>query len=321
MDCTKREEKTKNNSVHSNDDVNVDSGRPRVVCHGQSKDYNNEQKEYGNNDEDIEEHDVHLIYDHEHTDDEDEEIRNNFHPPNDEDKKDALPAKISKCTHERCRCVCIMPECNRIIMFDDEVELQLHNRVLEQHPDTTDGPSVGLGWKYNVQKGTLCDQHHPVSWLNAQQRHEKLEEYGFTHEEMDEAIKEVHEIHFQRLESSKKGGSGNRVVAQRNAPRNSNIYRQPLKKGKSSTRFTYHETENTRNDSIELAKQTRANTAKNAQYSSSSLADENSEYNVGSASNNRALKSDHYYAVTVKANPKIVTDKKSTKKRLFFWKT
>merc|ERR1712166_1075935 len=86
--------------------------------------------------------------------------------------------------------------------FNDVVETQIHDTVLEEHPDTQDGPSIGLGWKYSVQEETLCDIRHDITYLTSDARRDKLKEYGFDSDEMNDAVKEIHKIHSDRLQSS-----------------------------------------------------------------------------------------------------------------------
>ena len=98
---------------------------------------------------------------------------------------------------------CLIIGCtNHVVKFNDVVSTQIHDTVLEEHPDTQDGPSIGLGWKYSVQEETLCDIRHDITYLTSDARRDKLKEYGFDSDEMNDAVKEIHKIHSDRLQSS-----------------------------------------------------------------------------------------------------------------------
>ena len=98
---------------------------------------------------------------------------------------------------------CLIIGCtNHVVKFNDVVSTQIHDTVLEEHPDTQDGPSIGLGWKYSVQEETLCDIRHDITYLTSDARRDKLKEYGFDSDEMNVAVKEIHKIHSDRLQSS-----------------------------------------------------------------------------------------------------------------------
>jgi len=98
---------------------------------------------------------------------------------------------------------CLIIGCtNHVVKFNDVVETQIHDTVLEEHPDTQDGPSIGLGWKYSVKEETLCDIRHDITYLTSDARRDKLKEYGFDSDEMNDAVKEIHKIHSDRLQSS-----------------------------------------------------------------------------------------------------------------------
>merc|ERR1740130_1917554 len=98
---------------------------------------------------------------------------------------------------------CLIIGCtNHVVKFNDVVQTQIHDTVLEEHPDTQDGPSIGLGWKYSVQEETLCDIRHDITYLTSDARRDKLKEYGFDSDEMNVAVKEIHRIHSDRLQSS-----------------------------------------------------------------------------------------------------------------------
>ena len=98
---------------------------------------------------------------------------------------------------------CLIIGCtNHVVKFNDVVSTQIHDTVLEEHPDTQEGPSIGLGWKYSVQEETLCDIRHDITYLTSDARRDKLKEYGFDSDEMNDAVKEIHKIHSDRLQSS-----------------------------------------------------------------------------------------------------------------------
>merc|ERR1712166_996166 len=145
--------------------------------------------------------------------------------------------------------------------FNDVVETQIHDTVLEEHPDTQDGPSIGLGWKYSVQEETLCDIRHDITYLTSDARRDKLKEYGFDSDEMNVAVKEIHKIHSDRLQSS-------------------NAYRLERKQ-----------------QALEHQKQFRRNSAKFT-YTAATVIKNDDGSNKDQQKNNSKRRSNSYYAVT-----------------------
>lgn len=157
---------------------------------------------------------------------------------------------------------CLIIGCtNHVVKFNDVVETQIHDTVLEEHPDTQDGPSIGLGWKYSVKEETLCDIRHDITYLTSDARRDKLKEYGFDSEEMNEAVKEIHKIHSDRIQSS-------------------NAYRMERKQ-----------------QALKHQKQFRRNSAKFT-YTAATVIKKDDGSNNDPRKNNSKRRSNSYYAVT-----------------------
>ena len=158
---------------------------------------------------------------------------------------------------------CLIIGCtNHVVKFNDVVETQIHDTVLEEHPDTQDGPSIGLGWKYSVQEETLCDIRHDITYLTSEARRDKLKEYGFDSDEMNVAVKEIHKIHSDRLQSS-------------------NAYRLERKQ-----------------QALEHQKQFRRNSAKFTYTAATVIKKDDGSSNNDPRKNNSKRRTNSYYAVT-----------------------
>ena len=158
---------------------------------------------------------------------------------------------------------CLIIGCtNHVVKFNDVVETQIHDTVLEEHPDTQDGPSIGLGWKYSVQEETLCDIRHDITYLTSEARRDKLKEYGFDSDEMNDAVKEIHKIHSDRIQSS-------------------NAYRLERKQ-----------------QALEHQKQFRRNSAKFTYTAATVIKNDDGSSNNDQRKNNSKRRSNSYYAVT-----------------------
>ena len=158
---------------------------------------------------------------------------------------------------------CLIIGCtNHVVKFNDIVSTQIHDTVLEEHPDTQDGPSIGLGWKYSVQEETLCDIRHDITYLTSDARRDKLKEYGFDSDEMNVAVKEIHKIHSDRLQSS-------------------NAYRLERKQ-----------------QALEHQKQFRRNSAKFTYTAATVIKKDDGSSNNDPRKNNSKRRSNSYYAVT-----------------------
>jgi len=72
------------------------------------------------------------------------------------------------------------------------------------HPDTTVGVPIQLGWKYSKRTSVLHDvPSKPIEHISKERREEKLKESGFSSTEMKQAINEVHKIHSSRIMNSR----------------------------------------------------------------------------------------------------------------------
>jgi hypothetical protein len=157
---------------------------------------------------------------------------------------------------------CLIIGCtNHVVKFNDVVSTQIYDTVLEEHPDTQEGPSIGLGWKYSVQEETLCDIRHDITYLTSEARRDKLKEYGFDSDEMNDAVKEIYKIHSDRLQSS-------------------NAYRLERKQ-----------------QALEHQKQFRRNSAKFT-YTAATVIKNDDGSNNDQQKNNSKRRSNSYYAVT-----------------------
>lgn len=108
--------------------------------------------------------------------------------------------KVDDDVHGSCRIDKNHIKSSNGVRFDDEVCVHAHNTVLGYHPDTTDGPPVQLGWKYNTRTSTLHNApSKPIEYISKQKREETLKESGFQQSEMDKAVEEVKQIHSSRI--------------------------------------------------------------------------------------------------------------------------
>merc|ERR1711959_524668 len=90
------------------------------------------------------------------------------------------------------------------VAFETTVSTRAYNTVLAYHPDTHHGPPIALGWRHVSQCTTLEDhngKHKSIHCIPTDERVQQLKEYGYTVEDMKEAIKEVQRVHFSRVES------------------------------------------------------------------------------------------------------------------------
>jgi hypothetical protein len=188
---------------------------------------------------------------------------------------------------------CSIIGCNKHVMFDDEIEMHIHETVLGQHPDCPqDGPPIELGWKYNVKKGTLCDSHHDIIHLNSIERQNKLKEYGFTQQQMDDAIKEVHRIHFNRIQSSHTypGSYEERMKLQRR------------KRHREREREREHQHQQQRSKGSRKGNSTIFTSYTSTTVKKSDNDDDNNNTNDQQRKNNK--RNNSYYAVTVNSKAK-----------------
>ena len=170
---------------------------------------------------------------------------------------------------------CLIIGCtNHVVKFNDVVSTQIHDTVLEEHPDTQDGPSIGLGWKYSVKEETLCDIRHDITYLTSEARRDKLKDYGFDSDEMNDAVKEIHKIHSDRLQSS-------------------NAYRLERKQ-----------------QALEHQKQFRRNSAKFTYTAATVIKKDDGSSNNDQRKNNSKGRSNSYYAVTT-IKSKVKSESKS----------
>ena len=209
---------------------------------------------------------------------------------------------------------CLIIGCtNHVVKFNDVVETQIHDTVLEEHPDTQDGPSIGLGWKYSVQEETLCDIRHDITYLTSDARRDKLKEYGFDSDEMNVAVKEIHKIHSDRLQSS----NAYRLERKQQALEHQKQFRR------NSAKFTY--------TAATVIKKKDDGSSNNDQRKNNSKRRTNSYYAVTTiksklkSESKSELKSKKPSSDATDVNDSINADEKKKKKkfnmkRLFSWK-
>ncbi|OEU18233.1 hypothetical protein FRACYDRAFT_236504 [Fragilariopsis cylindrus CCMP1102] len=209
---------------------------------------------------------------------------------------------------------CLIIGCtNHVVKFNDVVSTQIHDTVLEEHPDTQDGPSIGLGWKYSVQEETLCDIRHDITYLTSEARRDKLKEYGFDSDEMNDAVKEIHKIHSDRLQSS----NAYRLERKQQALEHQKQFRR------NSAKFTY--------TAATVIKKTDDGSSNNDQRKNNSKRRTNSYYAVTTiksklkSESKSELKSKKPSSNATDVNDSIDADEKKKKKkfnmkRLFSWK-
>ena len=209
---------------------------------------------------------------------------------------------------------CLIIGCtNHVVKFNDVVSTQIHDTVLEEHPDTQDGPSIGLGWKYSVQEETLCDIRHDITYLTSEARRDKLKEYGFDSDEMNVAVKEIHKIHSDRLQSS----NAYRLERKQQALEHQKQFRR------NSAKFTY--------TAATVIKKKDDGSSNNDQRKNNSKRRSNSYYAVTTiksklkSESTSELKSKKPSSDATDVNDSINADEKKKKKkfnmkRLFSWK-
>ena len=91
---------------------------------------------------------------------------------------------------------------NHTLRFSEEVDVNVYNVALGDHPDVNDGPALSLGWNYARRTSTLHDRPSKcVEFISKNVREELLKEDGVTDAEMKAAIMEGRRTRVNRINS------------------------------------------------------------------------------------------------------------------------
>ncbi len=91
------------------------------------------------------------------------------------------------------------------VKFETVLEVRSYNTVLGDNPSVGQGPPVSLGWQYTTRKELMADSDNhqkllPIAYqLDALSRRDRLQQNGFSKQEMDDAVVEMDIIKRFRL--------------------------------------------------------------------------------------------------------------------------